>query len=615
MSTAQMQRTQEKTNTWSAIFPNETLTEQQSTLFVKKLVAVAVSNIAYLRAIFPEHTFGDRCIEDLNLKILRDDSSCPGACQVIKWVKGCFDAIEKKYLRMLIIGIYVDPEDPDTVIESYTFKFSYTSNGEGGIDIYRNDKKISSAYSATETKKATIRLLRTIVVLTQTLKSLPDDVMMTMKLLYFDDVTPNDYEPPGFKAAQSDNFQFEEEPMNIKVGDVVTPFHSIKMRIKTDKSQFEMEDEDIEKNKEEIIQTEITTVNVSDEMEEENTQTQLVADEEEMFKDDEFKTDPLRSKNKSDSPEAVVPSESPEIPGSDEMAVDTTGSQRSQESEMVDLGVRCPCGVNEDDGLMILCAVCKYWQHGICFLIRDEDEAPQIHFCDVCSEVDNPDKRPTDPYLCGLTSVHIQGTCLWRRTLVAIPEMNKILAPNLAKRLGVEVAVAQGLMNRLEKEGFIKSSGRNRKLGKVVDKEKLKIEGYKKYLVRRIVEKDTVDSTITEITIEDKEELDIPKQKGDLNKKIEQLAALTEDIELSRPKKKGKRSKKQKDKKIPDAIKQSPRLVQENEPKKSRKRAISIVDRIEFDADDSQVDSQDFMEDRGNSKKSKASIVSKAIMV
>jgi hypothetical protein len=43
------------------------------------------------------------------------------------------------------------------------------------------------------------------------------------------------------------------------------------MRIKTDKSQFEMEDEDVEKNKEETIETEITTVNVSDEMEEENT--------------------------------------------------------------------------------------------------------------------------------------------------------------------------------------------------------------------------------------------------------------------------------------------------------------------------------------------------------
>lgn len=48
---------------WSAIFPTEQVTQQQSTLFVKKLLAVAVSNIAYLRAIFPEHAFGDRCLE------------------------------------------------------------------------------------------------------------------------------------------------------------------------------------------------------------------------------------------------------------------------------------------------------------------------------------------------------------------------------------------------------------------------------------------------------------------------------------------------------------------------------------------------------------------------
>ncbi|CAG2226903.1 HOP1 [Mytilus edulis] len=280
MSTAQMQRTQEKTSTWSAIFPNETVTEQQSTLFVKKLVAVAVSNIAYLRAIFPEHSFGDRCLEDLNLKILRDDSSCPGACQVIKWVKGCFDAIEKKYLRMLIIGIYVDPEDPD---------FCH----------FRNDKKISSAYSASETKKATIRLLRTIVVLTQTLKSLPDDVMMTMKLLYFDDLTPGDYEPPGFKAAQTDSFQFEEEPMNIKVGDVTT---------------FEMKDEDVDGNKEGITEPEITTINVQDDIMDDETQQ---PDEEVyQFKDDLIEMEkPQRQTENGKSLEAVVPSESPEIPG------------------------------------------------------------------------------------------------------------------------------------------------------------------------------------------------------------------------------------------------------------------------------------------------------------
>ena len=48
---------------WSNIFPTEQVTQQQSALFVKKLLAVSVSSITYLRAIFPEHAFGDRCLE------------------------------------------------------------------------------------------------------------------------------------------------------------------------------------------------------------------------------------------------------------------------------------------------------------------------------------------------------------------------------------------------------------------------------------------------------------------------------------------------------------------------------------------------------------------------
>ena len=44
-------------------------------------------------------------------------------------------------------------------------------------------------------------------------------------------------------------------------------------------------------------------------------------------------------------------------------------------------------------------------------------------------------------------------------------------------------------------------------------------------------------------------------------------------------------------------------------------KSLIFLFQIEFDAVDSQMDSQDFMEDRGNSKRKKASIVSKAIMV
>lgn len=41
MSTSQQVRSQAKQGQWSSIFPNEQVTETQSTLFVKKLLAVA----------------------------------------------------------------------------------------------------------------------------------------------------------------------------------------------------------------------------------------------------------------------------------------------------------------------------------------------------------------------------------------------------------------------------------------------------------------------------------------------------------------------------------------------------------------------------------------------
>ena len=52
--------------------------------------------------VIPTLLIWDMCLSlsDLNLKILRDDSSCPGATQVIRWVKGCFDALDRKYVSV-----------------------------------------------------------------------------------------------------------------------------------------------------------------------------------------------------------------------------------------------------------------------------------------------------------------------------------------------------------------------------------------------------------------------------------------------------------------------------------------------------------------------------------
>ena len=70
---------------------------------------------------------------------------------------------------------------------SFSFiQFSYNADNHESISIYRNGNKITGAYSAAETRKATIKLLRTIVVLTQTLKPLPGKTMNYMFLSVID---------------------------------------------------------------------------------------------------------------------------------------------------------------------------------------------------------------------------------------------------------------------------------------------------------------------------------------------------------------------------------------------------------------------------------------------
>jgi len=617
-ATAQMTRPKQEQGNWTNIFPAEQVTETQSALFVKKLLAVAVSNITYLRAIFPEHAFGDRCLEDLNLKILRDDSACPGACQVIKWVKGCFDALEKKYLKMLVIGIYTNPDEPDTVIESYTFKFNYDHNS--GVDIYRNNKRISEKFSAAETKKATIRLLRTIVVLTQSLASLPENVMMTMKLTYYDDVTPEDYEPPGFTAADNENFNFDEEPMNIKVGDVQTPFHTVKLRIKTDGKQFQSAEE-VEK----FAAEDSESINASQNIAEPG----LDQDENAQMGDDETTSSQVSHTSHTqvvpEPAEGDVPSvDTPAKPSPGDEAVDTAGSQYggsqyggSQATDnQEDLGVRCPCGNNEDDGLMVICDKCRYWQHGVCFKIVEEEDAPIKHICNLCGNPSDEDRLPTDPQLCNMNEVAVQAMCLWRRALMACTETERVLGPSFSRRLGVEMTVGTGLINRLVKEGFLKNPAKGKKQGKVVDVDRLK-EGLGKYFKKPEKQEEAEEESQNnensqmdvEVQIVDKK----PTGKGSKNVdcEVDHLISRAEDINLD-----GRRKKA-----TPRKDDTETEMSQAKGRGRGKKRSVkSMADSEEFELSNSQdvSQSQDIIYEtsgKARGKRRKASQARKAILV
>ncbi|KAK2518160.1 Hormad1 [Columba guinea] len=235
MATAQKQRN--CVNLQSAVvFPTKISTEQQSLMLVKRLLAVAVSCITYLRGIFPESAYGTRYMDDVCVKILREDKNCPGSTQLVKW-----------YLRMIVLAVYTHPEDPQTITECYHFKFKYTHNGPL-LDFSSKDKRNDSTITCADTKKASILLIRKIYVLMQSLSPLPNDVCLTMKLFYYDEVTPSDYQPPGFKEGECEGMVFEGEPLYLNVGEVPTPFHMLKVKVTTEKQRMEHVDKSILKH-------------------------------------------------------------------------------------------------------------------------------------------------------------------------------------------------------------------------------------------------------------------------------------------------------------------------------------------------------------------------------
>lgn len=96
--------------------------------------------------------------------------------------------------------------------------------------------------SSAGTKKASILLIRKIYVLLQNLGPLPNDVCLTMKLFYYDEVTPADYQPPGFKDGDCEGVIFDGEPVCWNVGEVPTPFVTFRVKVTTEKERMETTD-------------------------------------------------------------------------------------------------------------------------------------------------------------------------------------------------------------------------------------------------------------------------------------------------------------------------------------------------------------------------------------
>uniref|UniRef100_K3ZSG4 HORMA domain-containing protein n=1 Tax=Setaria italica TaxID=4555 RepID=K3ZSG4_SETIT len=164
--------------------------------------------------------------------------------RLIDWMeKGVYDALQKKYLKTLLFCICEKEEGP--MIEEYAFSFSYpnTSTEEVAMNMSRTGSKKgsttftsnSSEVTPDQMRSSACKMIRTLVSLMRTLDPMPEERTILMKLLYYDDVTPEDYEPPFFKGC-ADNEAiniWNKNPLKMEVGNVNSKHLVLALKVKS----------------------------------------------------------------------------------------------------------------------------------------------------------------------------------------------------------------------------------------------------------------------------------------------------------------------------------------------------------------------------------------------
>ena len=179
------------------------------------------------------------------MKLKRFHRCSDGATnQFLAWIEqGCFDALAKRYLKSIILAIIADTAAPDNALETYTLRVSYPDSAlhqtidstMARLSLTRNEQPVLQVAEASGFRDAMSKILRTLCVLTQTLAALPARKYVSMKLTYYDEVTPADYEPPGFVAA---DFDLEHlfpgtGTSKFNFGRAATAYHQLALQMET----------------------------------------------------------------------------------------------------------------------------------------------------------------------------------------------------------------------------------------------------------------------------------------------------------------------------------------------------------------------------------------------
>ncbi|KAJ3397940.1 HORMA domain-containing protein 1 [Lobulomyces angularis] len=480
----------------------ENPTQLQSLNVVSNLLRTTISSVTYLRLLFNDDHFEEVAVAGQKFKTLKRNAS-KEANDLLDWLElGCFEALEKKYLKTLIFGIYADPKKPEELLESYTFRFSYPAEGGTSMQINSSGKNYSSnnsknpspieLVSKKDILRATTQMLRRLTVMTQSLKMLPENTNNATQplqhaffiiMLTYCKIFKLDYEPPCFSAGDGDKlFYFGRDAETITLGSLKTGFHSVDLCVETAANiSCDKDDENI---KDLIEGSEMDIVHCSPIRSSDISQDTVLLNSGQIVEATTFKSSSYSAQQSESTQELVnlLCEKEHRLNGAErlhslgEISVDLMEGVEQEiivlqeESKSIEKNVCCPCEVNNQvDHDMIHCSSCNTWGHLFCFGFKNSEDfrIPEKHNCYNClNTLYAADKENNNQKKHSCFDLKKQSDISKYRRAIGYIWVEGF--ESIEKFCGTSLNATQKLFNNLVNDGFLALSKKIRTKGKEV---------------------------------------------------------------------------------------------------------------------------------------------------
>ncbi|KAK6055768.1 HORMA domain protein [Cooperia oncophora] len=174
---------------WSATFPEELSAWSDSKKFISRCMYVVFCHIIASRGLLPSNNLKKRTIDGNVRAYVMNSSEILGARLVQKF-KGVSDAVEKNYLRELMLVISPTEQDENDAIEVYCWRLRYDVDGDPLAELRQADGTVMLALrfkGMQHLKKQVAELLARIRSLCKGLLGpLPPGASATLRMTYTD---------------------------------------------------------------------------------------------------------------------------------------------------------------------------------------------------------------------------------------------------------------------------------------------------------------------------------------------------------------------------------------------------------------------------------------------